>query len=64
MVIGKWGPRTRYQGIGSGMWKIWSGVWEMGNGKQRMKITAWKMRYEYSEMEQKFEKGNMMRIEK
>ena len=35
----------------------------MGNGKQRMKITAWKMRYEYSEMEQKLEKGNMMRIE-
>ena len=29
-----------------------------------MKITAWKMRYEYSEMEEKLEKGNMMTIEK
>ena len=36
----------------------------MGNREWRMKITAWKMRYEYSEMESKLEKENMMRIEK
>ena len=31
MVIGDWGSRTKYSGIGRGMWKIWCGVWEMGN---------------------------------